>query len=105
MPRFHKESFGQVPVHSSESPSDSRFTISAPAFATSVEVDGFATLLDAIEEMNVPIIQDCRSGVCGSCKCRVTKGSVESSSTLGLSNEDVNQGYVLVCSTRIKSDI
>jgi NADH oxidoreductase Hcr len=105
MQRFHKESFGQAPAHSSESLSNSRFTISAPAFDTSVEVDGFTTLLDAIEEMNVPIIQDCRSGVCGSCKCQVTKGNVESSSTLGLSNKDVNQGYVLACSTRIKSDI
>jgi NADH oxidoreductase Hcr len=55
--------------------------------------------------MNVPIDQDCRSGICGACKCKVTKGAVQGSSQNGLTDDDINQGYVLACSAQIRSDI
>ena len=105
MQRFYKESFGERSSHSIDTTNQNLFTISVPASNTSIEMSGAATLLDAIEEMNLPIIQDCRSGVCGSCKCQITKGNVESSSQVGLSDDDVGQGYVLACSTHLKSDV
>ncbi|MEJ6120993.1 hybrid-cluster NAD(P)-dependent oxidoreductase [Vibrio sp. 2-Bac 85] len=105
MQHFYKESFGERSSHSIDTTNQNLFTISVPASNTSIEMSGCATLLDAIEEMNLPIIQDCRSGVCGSCKCQITKGNVESSSQVGLSDDDVAQGYVLACSTHLKSDV
>lgn len=105
MQRFYKESFGERSSHSIDTTNQNLFTISVPASNTSIEMRSSATLLDAIEEMNLPIIQDCRSGVCGSCKCQIIKGSVESTSRVGLSDEDVNEGYVLACSTKLISDV
>jgi len=35
--------------------------------------------------------QDCRSGICGACKCRVTKEDVEGSSQNGLTEEELSQ--------------
>lgn len=105
MQRFYKESFGERSSYSIDTTNQNLFTISVPASNTSIEMSGAATLLDTIEEMNLPIIQDCRSGVCGSCKCQITKGNVESSSQVGLSDDDVAQGYVLACSTHLKSDV
>ena len=105
MQYFHKESFGELTSHSNDTSNHKLFTVSVPASNTSIEMSGSLTLLDAIEEMNLPIIQGCRSGVCGSCKCQITKGNVESSSQVGLSDDEVNQGYVLACSTHLKTDV
>ncbi|MEF1280065.1 2Fe-2S iron-sulfur cluster-binding protein, partial [Vibrio fortis] len=44
-------------------------------------------------------------GICGSCKCKVTKGSVSSSSQETLTPEEIEQGYVLACSSIIDSEL
>jgi len=102
---FHKESFGQSREICEDSQNTSLFTVSVPDYHASSEVNGSVTLLDVLDEMNVPIIQDCRSGICGACKCQVTKGDVEDTSKNVLTDDDISQGYVLACSTHIRSDI
>ena len=62
-------------------------------------------IVDALEREGLPIIGACRAGVCGSCKCKVEAGSVESSSTLALTPEQVAEGYVLACSSKPTSDL
>lgn len=39
----------------------------------------------------------CEGGVCGTCVCKVTKGSVQMKKNLALSEEEVKQGLVLSC--------
>lgn len=63
------------------------------------------TLLDGIEAEGLPIIAACRSGVCGACKCKVVEGETESSSQMALTPDEIAQGYVLACSTTLKSDV
>ncbi|AAN54429.2 hybrid-cluster NAD(P)-dependent oxidoreductase [Shewanella oneidensis MR-1] len=63
------------------------------------------TLLDGIEAEGLPIIAACRSGVCGACKCKVLQGETESTSYMTLTPTDIEAGYVLACSTRLKSDV
>ncbi|MGZ9897031.1 FAD-binding oxidoreductase [Shewanella gaetbuli] len=63
------------------------------------------TLLHGIESAGLPIIAACRSGVCGACKCKVTQGEVSSTSQMTLTAKEIAQGYVLACSTTIKSDV
>lgn len=62
------------------------------------------TLLEGIEAEGLPIIAACRSGVCGACKCQVLEGDVESSSTMTLTPDEIKAGFVLACSTKLKSD-
>ncbi|WP_414826173.1 2Fe-2S iron-sulfur cluster-binding protein [Vibrio campbellii] len=45
------------------------------------------------------------NGICGSCKCKVRKGSVSSTSLETLTPEEIEQGYVLACSSTIESDL
>jgi len=58
-----------------------------------------------MEPGGVPIIGACRSGVCGSCKCKVVEGDVERLSTATLTPEEVKAGFVLACSAQAKSDV
>jgi len=79
--------------------------LTVPAFGKTTEIRAGQSLLEAMEKEGVPIIGACRSGVCGSCKCKVTEGKTESSSTATLTPEEVAAGYVLACSTHAKSEL
>jgi NADH oxidoreductase Hcr len=102
--QFHQESFTPIEAHN-ESSSDGVVQFEVPAFGVSKEVGQGATLADVLEENGVPIIIACRSGMCGSCKCKVTKGEVSRTSTETLTEEDLANGYTLACSSQIQSDV
>lgn len=82
-----------------------QFNVSVPSFKFNQLVSAGATLLNVLEAGHVPVIGACRSGVCGSCKCRVTKGKVKSTSTATLTAEQITQGFVLACSSTVEEDI
>lgn len=82
-----------------------RYELRVPAFGKTTEISAGETLLDVMEREGLPIIGACRTGVCGSCKCKVEAGEVESSSTVPLSAEEIASGYVLACSSHAKSDL
>jgi len=65
------------------------------------------TLLDAALKGGVPVPYQCRSGECGSCKCRLLKGRVDHDSCLpeALSERERSDGWVLACRARPKTDV
>ena len=101
---FHKESF--VPADNDDTSDESTVTyqVVAPQYGKSFTVADNQSLLDALEAAGVPVIGACRSGMCGSCKCKVT-GEVESTSQATLTAEQIAQGYVLSCSSKAYSDL
>ncbi len=109
MSRFHQESFGDGKSTSNEvdtqSASDSltEFMLKIGDRVRALKAD--QTVLDGIEAEGLPIIAACRSGVCGACKCQVVEGETESTSQMALTPEEIANGYVLACSTKLKSDI
>lgn len=66
-------------------------------------VDG-QTLLEAAEANGVPIVSECESGICGTCVGRCTQGSYDLARSIGLSQAEKDQGRILSCQTRVKSD-
>lgn len=76
-----------------------------PDFSVAAEVKQGTSLLDALEKHNVPVIGACRAGVCGSCKCKVTSGTVTSTSTETLTAAEIDQGFVLACSSTVQGDV
>ena len=63
------------------------------------------SLLAAMEQHKLPVEAVCRAGVCGCCKTRVTSGDYQTSSTVGLTEEEIAAGYVLACSCQPAGDI
>ncbi|WP_228768327.1 hybrid-cluster NAD(P)-dependent oxidoreductase [Shewanella sp. TC10] len=108
MENFHQESFtGAIKSDKlvSDSSSDDRRQFMLKIADKSISLSTEQTLLDGIESEGLPIIAACRSGVCGACKCQVTSGTTESSSTMTLTEDEIAAGYVLACSTKITSDV
>lgn len=80
-------------------------TVFVPAFAAEQKVATGSVLIDALESAKVPVIAACRSGICGSCKCKVTKGEFTRTSTETLTGQELEDGFVLACSCQIHSDL
>jgi glycine betaine catabolism B len=63
------------------------------------------TILDAAESVGVPIDYQCRSGTCGTCRCRLLDGRVTMAMRDALSDEDEADGYILACQARAMGNV
>ncbi|TJY59540.1 2Fe-2S iron-sulfur cluster binding domain-containing protein [Sinimarinibacterium sp. CAU 1509] len=62
------------------------------------------TILDAAEASGVPIVNECQSGLCGTCVGNCTSGSYELGRTEGLSEQERDARKILTCQARVRSD-
>ena len=63
------------------------------------------TILQAARLAGVPMPSSCAKGVCGTCKCMKTSGSVDMNHGGGIRDREVARGFILPCSSRPLSDI
>ncbi|MGK0271382.1 MAG: NADH oxidoreductase Hcr [Cocleimonas sp.] len=112
MANFFQESFTpaadntqQDGLSAAEADLETNVMLHVPDFSVAAEVKQGTLLLDALEQNNVPVIGACRAGVCGSCKCKVTSGTVTSTSTETLTAAEIEQGFVLACSSTVQGDV
>lgn len=62
------------------------------------------TMLDAAEEHGVAIVNECQSGICGTCVASCTAGTYEMGRTEGLSDVERAARKILTCQTYATSD-
>lgn len=82
-----------------------RYQVSLEKSGKAVTVDPADLVLDTLLDQQAPVIGACRQGVCGSCKVKVIEGEVHSTSQMTLTPQEIDQGYVLSCCSRPKSDL
>ncbi|MDX1962944.1 MAG: FAD-binding oxidoreductase [Pirellulales bacterium] len=63
----------------------------------SVSVGPTTTILEAAEQIGVPLDYDCRSGVCGTCKVKLLRGQVRMANRDALEPSDVAANIILGC--------
>jgi ring-1,2-phenylacetyl-CoA epoxidase subunit PaaE len=54
-------------------------------------------ILDSARASGLPAPFACKAGVCATCRAKVTSGKVEMAARYGLTDEEIEQGYVLTC--------
>jgi ring-1,2-phenylacetyl-CoA epoxidase subunit PaaE len=54
-------------------------------------------ILDSARAAGLPAPFACKAGVCATCRAKVSKGKVEMAARYGLTDEEVESGYVLTC--------
>lgn len=108
MDRFHMESFGtqsfSCPTGLEANPQAESFSVAVDNHDKTLQIEAGQSVLDAVQGAGLPIIGACRTGVCGSCKCKKVSGTVNSTSQQTLSADDIEQGYFLACSSTMESD-
>jgi ferredoxin-NADP reductase len=65
---------------------------------------GDMTLLEAAEDADVAIPNECRSGICGQCKVKLLSGKVRMETQDALTAQDRSRGLVLACQARPTRD-
>ncbi len=117
---YHEESFGSTPkeasldaleqaeiaVREAEEIRDSDlFTVEFTQSGMSVQVAPGETVHAAANRLGLNIPKACGVGICGTCKVRKTAGEVDIQHNGGITEEDLNEGYILSCCSTPLSDV
>jgi len=62
-------------------------------------------LLEKLEAEGVDIDSACRAGNCGACQVKKISGETTTQNEAGLQDEQREQGFILTCTTHLKSDV
>ena len=62
-------------------------------------------MLENGEDAGLILPYSCRGGMCGKCKAKLVSGEVKQSSSDGLTAQEMQEGYILCCSTVAMSDV
>lgn len=73
----------------------------------SITVKAGENLLKAALDYGIAWPNDCKVGSCGKCKCKLVSGKITPTSDFAytLEAEDLKNGYILACQTRLKKNI
>lgn len=71
----------------------------------SVQVPAGTTLHEAAATAELTIPKACGMGICGTCRVRVLKGQADMNHNGGISDEEIEEGYVLTCCTGVTGDV
>lgn len=72
---------------------------------TRIELGPGESALDALDRVGIPLKSGCRSGVCGACLVRVTKGTVPADARRGIAPVLTAQGAAFACCLRPTEDL
>ena len=62
-------------------------------------------ILDAARAAGLRLPSSCTRGVCGTCKSRLVSGQVEMQHGGGIRQREIDQGMILICCSRPKTDL
>ena len=71
----------------------------------SYQVEHKRSLLDSLREQGVDLPYGCRYGGCISCAARLIDGEVDQKRQVALNNRQINDGYIILCVARPKSNL
>lgn len=103
MDRYHQESFtapvgatGEVP-EGVQLDEETKATVEFATSGVTIECAETETLLAAARSAGIVIPSGCTFGVCGTCKTKKLSGQVHMVHNGGITEEDIEAGYVLAC--------
>ncbi|NWK80154.1 hybrid-cluster NAD(P)-dependent oxidoreductase [Aquitalea sp. LB_tupeE] len=118
MANYHEESFGATPeadASLASAQAASAQTDSAADTAThcisfkdsgkSVQVSAEITLHAAAASAGIKLPKACGMGICGTCRVKVLSGETDMQHNGGITDEEIEEGYVLSCCTRPRSNV
>ena len=81
------------------------FSIIFSRSGQSAAIGSSTTILEAAEAAGMSIDYQCRSGICGTCRCKLLSGQVKMDVRDALSDSDEAAGYILACQAHPLEDV
>lgn len=81
---------------------DVDFKILGSSYQTKLE-NNKTRLLQQLLEQKFPVPYSCKSGICGSCECKLIEGDVELLENEYLTEKEVEKGHILACMSVVLS--
>ena len=105
MEHYHQESFGAPVRNEADAPviedvipdEEARAEITFAASGVTAKCHETDTVLAVAKANGLNIPSGCTFGLCGTCKIRKTAGEVHMVHNGGISDEDIEEGYILAC--------
>ena len=69
------------------------------------QVEHKRPLLDSLRELGVDLPYGCKYGGCITCAAKLIDGEVDQKRQVALNNRQINDGYIILCVARPKSDL
>ncbi len=79
-------------------------TVLVDGVETTFEMSKKTDILDAALKQGIDAPYSCQGGICSSCMCRVTKGTVIMKTNHILTDEEIEEGLILSCQSYVTSD-
>ncbi|KEZ79122.1 ferredoxin [Salinisphaera hydrothermalis C41B8] len=120
MTHYHEESFGATPasvredvielaeqaeVAAEEVDDADLYEVEFASTHKSVRIRPNETLHAAAAKIGLHIPKACGMGICGTCRVGLKSGEVEMDHNGGITEEDIEDGYILSCCSRPKTDV
>jgi ferredoxin-NADP reductase len=80
------------------------FQVVCQRSGVTVEVSGETSILEALEDADVPILSSCLEGVCGTCEARVLEGTPDHRDSMLTDAERASGDKILTCVSRSCSE-
>jgi len=100
-----KTSVKKASIQKVPRPSNKKITLNFDSWHKEHKGNNQQSILEQGEEAGLILPYSCRAGMCGRCKVKLVAGEVEQLATDGLTEEEIAQGYILICSSIPKSDV
>ena len=82
-----------------------KFQNSEEGIDQEIEVPKWEYILTAGEDAGIKLPSSCCSGTCSTCTAKIIEGEVDQSDGDFLSDDQIKEGYVLICIAKPKSDL
>ncbi|TVQ69100.1 MAG: hybrid-cluster NAD(P)-dependent oxidoreductase [Oceanospirillales bacterium] len=120
MSRYHEESFGATPVDvtvdvleqveqaelaAEEVQPEDLLQVEFLASGKSVRILPNETVHAAAAKLGLHIPKACGMGICGTCRVELKSGEVDMEHNGGITDEDIEEGYILSCCSRPKGNV
>ncbi|MEH6719110.1 MAG: 2Fe-2S iron-sulfur cluster-binding protein [Aurantimonas endophytica] len=107
---YREESFDaavieEAPAPLAEAASEMSFGVTFSKQGRTIEVLAEQTVLAAARKAGVKLPSSCANGICGTCKSKLTSGSVDMKHGGGIRQREIDAGFFLPCCSKPLSDI
>ena len=73
-------------------------------YHSAFEVSGKKPLLNELRDQGVDLPYGCQYGGCITCAAKLINGEVDQRSQVALNNRQINDGYIILCVAKAKTD-